>query len=121
MKKLIAFFLFFICFASPFLNAQKKDLVSAKDKAIIFRINGLGEFGFSSFSTSDAITPIDTILFYGLGIKYYVSDNLSLISSLLFGYNFEKTPSTQGGWTDQEKNATGIGVLAGLRRDYCKI
>jgi len=125
MKKNNFFILLLILISSVLsLNAQGNENKPIGDIALLFGIKGLGDFGLHSPMAYEVEVPKENFIikynFVGLGIKYYLSKNLSIVPSLIFGINSEKHPSIIGGNTDEEIDATALGFTVGLRNDIVK-
>jgi len=125
MKKFFVCLLFFV-FAAGIVSAQDtKPRTSSGDKALLFSINGFGDFGVTGARAGNvpfSFMGIDTIFnirllapVYGFGIKFYLSDNIALRTSLGFGSTTVSTPRT-GDTTGKTDDVTDLifGINPGL-------
>jgi opacity protein-like surface antigen len=126
MKKI--FFSLLICLAAVGVaNAQDtKPKTQSGDKALIFSINGFGDFGVTGANAGNV--PFTTLGFdtiftglrlqqpiFGFGIKFYLSDNLALRAGLGFASSTESTPRS-GDTTGKTDDVTDVifGISPGL-------
>jgi opacity protein-like surface antigen len=105
MKKL--FFCMLICLAvTGIAKAQDtKPKTQSGNKALLFSISGLGTFGITgaeSGSVPFTTLGFDTIFtglrlqqpIYGIGMKFYLADNLALRAGVGFASSTQSTPRT---------------------------
>jgi hypothetical protein len=125
MKKLTLTFLFLLLCSNYILFAQAKADNTNRNIALLYRMQGLGNFGIGSFLTEEPsfqITDVTkiTYLLNGIGFKYYLTNDISFIPSLLFGYNSENEKADRRVYTDEELNFTGLGIYLGFLNDVVK-
>lgn len=103
MKKIIFSMLIGLAIFSAANAQETKPRTASGDKALLFSINGFGDFGVNG--TAAGTVPvttfgIDTIFtglrisqpIFGFGMKFYLSDNLALRAALGFGSSTQSTP-----------------------------
>lgn len=94
------------------------------DKALMFTINGFGDFGIASMPVGavpsyDALGNLGSTNLAGFGMKYYISNNLAIRGTLAFTWRDVSTPGiflgNPVGSTDQEVTETMFGIMPGVQ------
>jgi len=112
MKKIFFSLILCLTFCGAVYAQDTKPRTSSGDKALLFSINGFGTFGINgNYAGTAAVTLLgmDTLFsnfgirtgtpIYGIGMKFYLGDNLALRASLGGGSTTVSTP--------QAKDTTG--------------
>ncbi|MDI6765331.1 MAG: hypothetical protein QME52_00640 [Bacteroidota bacterium] len=125
MKKLILVFIAILIIGQLSYAGDVTAMTNEGDKALLFQFNGLSSLGASSYrSDTRTITygsytlTLPTV--NGIGMKYYLSNDLALNGALLFGMKSKTTKAAIAGNADETESGMGFGLEAGIQSNMMK-
>ncbi|HOT97278.1 MAG TPA: outer membrane beta-barrel protein [bacterium] len=114
MKKMVLLLLTFslLLLLSPVAGADKlQPKTQAGDKALLFTINGLGDFGVGGAPAGmlvwDSEDGVEMTHYQGLGFKTFLSDGIALRVGLCYASQGLTTETDDG---DQERNSSVLSI-----------
>ncbi len=121
MKKLILVFTAILMIGQLSYAGDVTAMTNEGDKALLFQFNGLSNLGASSYrADTRTISGITLPTVNGIGMKYYLSNDLAANAALLFGMKSKTQKAVVAGNADETESGMAFGLEAGIQSNLMK-